>query len=674
MNATLQKIRRKVAVTVSQPVHSYRVDAPNAPVAQSVRITGPAAGFRLGRDGSHDFSCFSNLARTLVKPGMTDMEKAIAVYRFSTRFIHHGQIGFGGTEMTRFINCYGSSFCWGQACFQHLLYEAVGLLARSPILTGHSSVEVFIDGKWRAIDAYMRLLIPSPELDGIATGALLRSQPERFDHAREGPVLGPAKSYWAGHAVGGGTYEPWQDSRAMALSLRRGESIQMGPESRGIWCIAPSEPPHYLNGDWQWTPKLDETFLKSECDQHENLAAGAAGLKPVDAAKPSALEFTIKSLYPLIVGKAKFNWSDSTNYTLSISTDQRRTWKQLASGKGNATDAVLDAHLSLQGRPPNDEIAAYEKSSFVLRLTWTGGAALNAADVACVIQAHSAAWPQAERGANAFSSIGADNGATVEHLWDEYPGFTASDVRPFEGDEVTLTAVVHNTGTQPLTNVPVKFVFRSTGETLGECVVSRIEPGKSEKATFVWRATTDQGKARFGRIYGDDVTTMYAQTHIDARVGDGSAASHADGFTDVARLTLRVRPRPVPRFNENLIWVGPNVQHGASPDVTPASTGELVVRAAVIHQADPAHLHTYLQDSPLDVTVTLFDGPPDRGLQLAPPQRLVGIQPTEFAVAEWRLATATMPDTLDLWVQVTSGCPVAPENRNRTANRSVKVR
>lgn len=663
-----KKIHRQHTVTVARPVHSYRLDAAAPPVAQSFRLTGPAAGFRLGRHGSHDFSCFSNLARTIVTPDMTDLEKAVAVYRFSNRFLHHGQIGFGGTEMTRFINCYGYSFCWGQGCFQHLLYEAAGLLARSPILTGHSSVEVFINGKWRSLDAYMRLLIPSIDLEGIATGAELRANPERFDQTREGPVIGPAKSYWAGHAPGEGTYEPWQDSRAMSLSLRRQESLQIGPETKGKWCISPSEPPHYLNGQWRWTPTFDETFLKCECDAAENVAPRGGQLAPIDPSKTARVDLVIQSPYPLAAGTAQFEWTKDANVTLAISTDQRKTWTELAAGKHSTASASLDSFLSLRGRPPDDNIRAHERFSFILRITWTGDASLKRANIECDFQLHSPAWPQAEQGVNLFSSIGAETGASIEHEWDEYPEFTASNLAPFEGETVTLSTLVHNPGSVAMTQVPVVFSLRNSGEILGKCIIDRIEPNESARASLQWTATSSQGKSRFGRPYNDEITSLYVETSIVARIENSANPD------DAARLAIRVRPRPQPKFNEHLIWTGPTQVHGGRADATPDQSAEIVIRAGVIHQSDPLHQHAYLSDTPLDVEVTLYAGPPENKLPLAAPRRLIGIQPSEFGVAEWRVPTNVLPDTLDLHVVVTSGCPVAPEHRRIVARRAVTIR
>jgi len=652
MTLTFEKISRAHRITVATPVHPYRLDAAHEPIEHAVRITGPAAGFRLDRAGSHDFSCFANLIRTIVPPGsnMTDQQKAVAVYRFCTRNTCHSQIGFGGTEMTRFLNAYGYSFCWGQADFQHLLYEAAGLPARAPVLTGHSSVEVLIDGTWRMIDAYMRLLIPAEDLDGIATGSYLGHHLDRFDQTREGIIVKHARDYWTNHRPGLGTYEPWQDSRAMAITLRRGESLHMGVggarhSAGGVWCVSPYAPADYLNGRVQWTPTLDEKFLANECDLHENLAASRGRLTPIDPARPCTLDLTLAMPYPLITGKAVLQWDSLCDVTAEISTNQRRQWTVLYQGKSSELSAALDQHLSLRGRPKDDVIASGERLGFVLRLRWTGAQSLTHANIECVLQAHAPSWPTMARGVNAWATIGADAGAQVEHTWLEFPGLTVSDDQPFVGDEVTIRAVVHNRGDKPAKNVRVRFTQWGSSPVLGEATIEQIDAQGSGEATLRWRATPNCGPHNdSGRP-----NPQYVRTHLRAEVLDQPTTPGESGF---ACATLRIRPRPAIKFNADLIHTGPTPEHGLPAGATPDNAGALRIRAGVIHHVDPEHIFAYLADAPLDVTVRLSIGDPDHGgVALDTPRRVLDIQPSEFGVAEWLIPTAALPDELDLWVE-----------------------
>ena len=160
---------------------------------------------------------------------------------------------------------------------------------------------LFIDGRWRAIDAYMRVLCPSPALDGIAGGAELQEHPEIFDavfNEEDAPVR---RDYWSEYGPGG-TYEPWQDSQSMVLNLRRGEELDIDYQRREAWCLAPSEPSDFINGEWRYRPPLDAQHLEQEVEQAVNVAAVDGGLRAVDPAQPAVVEYAIHSPYPLVTG------------------------------------------------------------------------------------------------------------------------------------------------------------------------------------------------------------------------------------------------------------------------------------------------------------------------------------------------------------------------------------
>lgn len=270
----------------------YVVRTEARPMRQWLELAGPGRALRLIRDGSPDFSSFGELAKSLVRPGLSELERAMAIYRFSARHFYNASMGWGDTEMTRFINAFGYSFCWGQADFQHLLYEAAGLRARAPLLKGHSSTEVFVDGAWRMLDAYMRLMAPAPDLSGLATGDDLHRHPGIFDAIRSAARAETAKDYWSIHGPGG-TYEPHADSAAMRLHLRRGESVRFDLDRRERWALAPAEPADFCNGRWFWQPTLDAAHLERDVQRADNVAAGAEGLAPHKAHAPALLDYRI---------------------------------------------------------------------------------------------------------------------------------------------------------------------------------------------------------------------------------------------------------------------------------------------------------------------------------------------------------------------------------------------
>ena len=637
----------------SQPVERYQIEVNSTPINQWVELTGPAVGIRLLREGSHDFRNFSELAKTLVRPGMTDLEKALAVYRFSARNFHYGSAGFGGTEMTRFINCYGYSYCWGQGDFQHLLYEAVGLRARAPQVKGHSSVEVLIDGKWRMMDAFMRLIAPSPELDGLAAGEELHRQPEIWDHIRDGAVVGLAKDYWSKYGAGN-TCEPWQDSNAMLLTLRRRESLRIFDRGLGAWCLSPVEPSDYVNGQWTWQPVLDAEHLAKEVESAVNVVPSEDGLRVNDSAALASIEYRVETPYPLCTGSAAVQFRGKGRMRASVSNDQRRSWSVLH--EGAATDAVwkLDDHLSIRQMPPSydhDPLLPSQKREVLLRVEWTGEANLTRVEFSFLVQIHAPSVPRLEPGVNQWTLIGTNKGGSVRHVWDEYPEVRVANPAPYVGDDVRITALVHNRESKPVRNVVVRFSEASrraeAPPTLGQTTIPEIAPGGAAYATLTWKAEFLRHRAS-------------ARTIIQAEVGP---ASEDGEWSELGQAVLAVRPRPEPRFGDGLIWTG--IEDG----------NRLIIRAALVHLVDdPDGRLLYLPDTSLSGTLTPYRAHPDEGaVTLAEPQKLENILPSEFAVAEWKLPTDGLPSRFTLWIEARFGDPVPKDKQRLLASRDVRL-
>lgn len=629
------------------------------PVNRWFEIRGPGVGLRLLREGSHDFFSIAELIKTLVRPGMSDLERALAVYRFSNRHTYGFSAGFGNTEMTRFLNCFGYSFCWGQGDFQHLLYEGAGLPVRAPLLKGHSSTEVLIDGKWRMLDAYMRLVAPTRELDGLATGAELSRDPGLWDAIREGEVVKRAKDYWSFHGAGG-TYEPWEDSRAMFLTLRRGESLRFTYDRRESWCVAPWEPSDYCNGEWTWKPVLDAEHLERESDGFGNVGVTAGGRIGLgDPSAPGWVEYRVRSPYPLCRGSLSL--AGAKGVAVSVSNDGRRTWKPI--GRPRAAGAPLDLGAALsQKRLSHGEISSIAVSAgvfeIVIRLQMEGASAGFAGlALSLLVQAHGPSLPRQGDGANRWTLLSSDKGATFAAAWDEYPGLAVSDRWPIEGDEVILRATVHNRGTRAARNVAVRFTQAGTRRVLGRAVIPSIQAGSSADAVCAWRAEA------IGDRPGNGISSprCYVRTVIRAQVGPEAARGR---WTGVAEAVVTVRPRPRPRFSADLTW---------SSDGLFAGEGRLVLRAALVH-LDPPPLYLYQSDVRLSATVTPYLGEPGRGgARLGESRRLEGILPSEFTTAEWTVQAAALPKSFDAWFVVECDDMVAPGQRRLRAKRRVTL-
>lgn len=633
---------------LEEPVEAYEITCKGVPVRQSFELVGPGLGLRYLLDGRPDFFSIAEIAKGLQQPCMSDLDKALAVYRFSTRYSYVMSMGFGGYEASKFLNCHGYAFCWGQSDFQHLLYEAMGLRVRAPHLKGHSSVEVLLDGRWCTMDAFTRNLHPSPDLSHLATGADLQNHPELINAVFPPETAAKLASYWSKAGAGTDSYEPWQDSRAMLLNLRRNERLRLDLDRRDLWCLAPSEPMDFTNGVWSWDPTLDEAHLSSEIERSENIEVTTSGLAAIGAAE---IEWRIQCPYPLVDGELSFVFDRPVSAQVSVSRNGRRTWPRLpVIDSDSARWHLGEEHLSVRKVPSGAEPASLEHGAvheLFIRAAWSK-AVLTQMAVRFEIQAHGRSLPRMNEGVNRWSLIGGGQGTTAIHSYTVHPGLSVSNSSPLEGESISIQAEVCNWGNAPARDVQVLFLLPGTSVMLGETRLEHIPEGGSATASIDWitKAVGDRPEQnRAGEF-------RYVETSIEVMISGDSEEN--DEYSTIATTRFTVRPRPFPRIARSTIYVG-------------RTDDSIIVRAALSNMPDECITggsHVYISDTPLSAKMSLWAGHPEKaGSKLGDECSLIGILPAEFAVAEWKLPVSDLPETLDLWLEVKCGEEVSEGER-----------
>ncbi|MGB0583401.1 MAG: transglutaminase domain-containing protein, partial [Limisphaerales bacterium] len=110
---------------------------------------------RLSLDGWPDLSSSEGILRSILKPGMSDEEKSLAIWKFLVDWRYHHYPAEQGDEVhdpVRFINVYGYGFCDDSARNTAALAQLAGLRARVWGLSGHVVAETYYDGGWHMFD------------------------------------------------------------------------------------------------------------------------------------------------------------------------------------------------------------------------------------------------------------------------------------------------------------------------------------------------------------------------------------------------------------------------------------------------------------------------------------------------------------------------------------------
>jgi hypothetical protein len=133
---------------------------PLAPASAGESVSAP----RILKEGAVDTSSVEAIIASVIKPGMTQEQKALAVYDFLRNSVYHWAAPREGArpddheygavyDPVKLINVYGYGYCFQSRGALEALWQAAGLEARSAGIGGHSIAEVFYDGGYHFLDA-----------------------------------------------------------------------------------------------------------------------------------------------------------------------------------------------------------------------------------------------------------------------------------------------------------------------------------------------------------------------------------------------------------------------------------------------------------------------------------------------------------------------------------------
>lgn len=398
---------------------------------------------RLTTDSSIDCSSAEAVVRQIVKPGMTDEQKAVACWAFMLDHYYHWyppreeNVPTDVRDFAKAVNSYGFGPCFVNAPVLSALWVAAGFETRCWTITGHSIPEVNYGGAWHMLDADARAW--HRKADGqIASVEELAADPKLFT-----APAGKSDPYYpfAAPDVVARPLEPWgppgkmmdlylsrkdnyrYNRRAvlghpMYLTLRPGEKIALRRENAGKWFqfggmpesavtngpIDVSRTVTYGNGTLAWQPDL----RKVAADRllwlgSGNVALADGKLVPQKAGEPAVAVLRTWCPYVLVEAAVGLAMSrEAANAKVEISVDGGAAWAELPPPAAIATSA-LTARYELAAQVAG----RYE---YLIRVTWSGGA-LERVAFDSTFQLAPLALPRLKPGANKVTVLrGPDEG------------------------------------------------------------------------------------------------------------------------------------------------------------------------------------------------------------------------------------------------------------------------
>ena len=161
-----------------------------------------------------DFSSLESWKRSVIKEGMSDEEKAMAVWSSVVSFQHQDtppseflQSGDNVLDPLKMANVYGYSFCSVTTANLEALARAVGLPARGWTINAHVVPELFWDGSWHLLDASLINYFPKAD--------------KRLASVEE--IVADVKAWYAAHPE-------FKGNEAKLREFMRGGGWRNGPE------------------------------------------------------------------------------------------------------------------------------------------------------------------------------------------------------------------------------------------------------------------------------------------------------------------------------------------------------------------------------------------------------------------------------------------------------------
>ncbi|HEY2414842.1 MAG TPA: hypothetical protein VGI40_21535 [Pirellulaceae bacterium] len=391
-------------------------------------------------NGRNDFRSVAAIAARAVEPGMTDQEKATALWwqEIQYRFHYQGDNKELASPV-KVLNVYGHNTCGNDSICMAGLWKAAGLKVAPARLVGHCVTQVFYDKAWHLFDGDMHSVYLLRDNRTIAseqdivrdhdlikrthTHGILRPE-ERAGDEREASIY-----VFEGEITGDRNAN---QGSGMNMKLRPGESL--------VWRWGHTEPVKYFgsqqhkfpervcDGLWEYRPDFSKETWRKGADSAQGIVAAEDGLAAV-AGTSGEIVWSIQSPYVLVGGELQV---DGTNPQFDISWDGKN-WESVGSD--------LDSFFPCVGT------ARY---AYYVRCRLSDAARLRGLKIVNDVQMAPLALPEMGVGENRFTysdeSVG-ERQVRITHEWIERsasvpPAAPAAAISPADGGEAEGTDIV----------------------------------------------------------------------------------------------------------------------------------------------------------------------------------------------------------------------------------------
>jgi hypothetical protein len=396
-------------------------------------------------NGRNDFRTLKEMAAGALRPGMTDREKALALWQLQTTHRFHATTGDAEVnDPVKAMNVYGYTTCGDDSICLAGLWKTAGFTVRPARVVGHCITQVHFDGRWNLLDGDMGLfyllrdnVTIAGEQDLVRDHDLLK---RTHTHgildadSRTDAEWSAALFVYEGEA--GGDRQSASDT-TMNMVLRPNEALVWrwghrvplkyhGRTEITVWGRRAAE--RVCNGLWEYRPDFTREVWRRGADAVENVRVKDGELV-AETGKTGVIVWKMRSPYVFVGGRLEVEGAAAK---LSLSWDGK-SWQDV----GEDLDALF----------PANGPARYE---YRLRCELPEGARLKRLGIINDVQMAPLALPGMMVGENRFTYTDQSTGprrVRLTHDWVERslsrpPGAPPSPVFPAAGSRTDGSDIV----------------------------------------------------------------------------------------------------------------------------------------------------------------------------------------------------------------------------------------
>ncbi len=471
-------------------------------------------------NGRNDFRNLQEMVAGALRPGMTDREKAIALWWLQTTHRFHATTNDAEVnDPVKAINVYGYTTCGDDSICLAGLWRTAGFKVRPARVVGHCITQVSFDGRWNLLDGDMGPFYLLRDNVTLAGEEDLVRDHDLLKRTHTHGILDPdsrTAAEWSAalfvyEGAAGGDRQSARDT-TMNMVLRPNEALVWrwghrvplkyhGRADLKEW--GPRAPERVCNGLWEYRPDFTRESWRKGAESVANVQVKDGELV-AQAGKMGVVVWKMRSPYVFVGGRLEVE-GNAAKFSLSW---DGKSWQEV----GDNLDPLF----------PSKETARY---AYWLKCELPEGARLKRLAIINDLQMAPLALPGMVVGDNRFTYMDQSTGprqVRITHEWVERslsrpPLAPPSPVFPVQGGQTDGSDLVFQ-WTPPQD---------AKGDGIGDYHFEL-----SDRADLAWplssnfsklvNNTADRGKARYSLPYAGLLTPGRAYYwHVRARNGKG---------------------------------------------------------------------------------------------------------------------------------------------------------